>query len=65
MREQPAARKTAREILRDAGLLYEMSPELPARIIPGVTLEEVQASLARAGGPSLSEIKAEQRGPKR
>jgi plasmid stability protein len=56
--------KTAREILRAAGLLTELSPELRARIIPGVTLGEVRASLSRAGGPSLSEIVDQQRGPK-
>lgn len=55
---------TAREILRQAGLLTELSPDLRARIIPGVTLDEVRESLTSAGGPSLSEIIQQQRGPK-
>ena len=55
---------TAREILKAAGHLVELSPELRSLIIPGVTLEEVQEALTRAGGPSLSDIIIEQRGPK-
>src|SRR4051794_33412047 len=47
---------TAREVLAGAGRLRELGPYLRGRIIPGVTLEEVRASLARAGGPPLSEI---------
>ena len=56
--------RTARQILQAAGRVRSLSPALQQRIIPGVTLEEVRASLARAGGQSLSEIILEQRGPK-
>jgi predicted DNA-binding protein len=58
------ASDTARQILQAAGRIRSLSPALRHRIIPGVSLEEVQASLARAGGQSLSEIILEQRGPK-
>ena len=50
--------------LYQEGRLVKMSDELRARIIPGVTHEEVRQTLARAGGKSLSEIVIEQRGPK-
>ncbi len=56
--------RTARQILQAAGRVRSLSPALQQRIIPGVTLEEVRASLARAGGQPLSEIILEQRGPK-
>ncbi len=59
-----AAPGTARQILRAAGRVRPLSPALRRRIIPGVSLEEVRASLARTGGQSLSEIILEQRGPK-
>jgi hypothetical protein len=48
--------RTARQILEATGRLRSLSPSLLQRIIPGVTLEEVRASLDKAGGPSLSEI---------
>ena len=53
-----------RQALRAAGLLVELSPTLRARIDPTVRQEDVEASLARAGGKPLSEIVLEQRGPK-
>ena len=56
---QPARAKeppSAREILAASGRSRPLSDALRQRIIPGVTLEEVQASLARVGGPSLSEM---------
>jgi hypothetical protein len=53
--------RSAREILQSSGRSRPLSDALRQRIIPGVTLEEVQASLARADGPSLSEIIVEQR----
>jgi plasmid stability protein len=56
--------KSIRDILAATGRLRELGPELEARIIPGVTLEEVQDALTRAGGPSLSEIVDANRGPK-
>jgi len=52
------------EILRAAGMLAELGPELRARADPTISLEEVQAALDRAGGKLLSEIILEQRGPK-
>ena len=56
--------QTTKEILQSMGLLSSLSEELRKKIIPGVTLEEVRAALTAAGGPSLSEIIMEQRGPK-
>jgi hypothetical protein len=50
--------------LRAAGLLVDLSPDLRLRADPTVHLEDVEASLARAGGKPLSEIVLEQRGPK-
>jgi plasmid stability protein len=61
--EAPPVR-SAREILRQSGMLSELSPYLQSKIIPGVTLEEVQEALTQAGGPPLSDIIIEQRGPK-
>lgn len=52
------------EVLRAAGMLAELGPELRARADPTISLEEVQAALDRAGGKPLSEIILEQRGPK-
>jgi hypothetical protein len=53
-----------RQQMYQEGRLVKMSDELRARIIPGVTHEEVRQTLARAGGKSLSDIVIEQRGPK-
>src|SRR5262245_53277166 len=58
-------RERAREVLRAAGLLTELGPELKRRAQQSTaTLEEVSAALSRAGGKPLSEIILEQRGPK-
>src|SRR5215207_2476054 len=64
--EQPLSeREQAIAALRAAGLLTELSPEEKARAAASTaTLEEVSAVLARGGGPSLSEIVLEMRGPK-
>lgn len=56
--------KTAREVLQAAGCVSTLTESLRRKIISGVTLEEVRAALDAAGGPSLSEIIDEQRGPK-
>lgn len=53
-----------REALQATGRLHLLSEALRRKIIPGVTLDEVRKALAQAGGPSLSEIISEQRGPK-
>jgi hypothetical protein len=51
--------------LRAAGLLTELSKEEKARAAASTaTLEAVSAVLARGGGPSLSELVLEMRGPK-
>ncbi len=51
-----------RQILREAGLLTELGPELKKRAESSTaTLEEVRAIFDRVGGPSLSEIVLEQR----
>ena len=52
---------TARQILQAAGRVRSLGPALQRRIVPGVTLEEVRASLARTGGQPLSEIILQQR----
>jgi hypothetical protein len=58
-------REQVRVLLRAAGLLTELAPELQERANQSTaTLEEVQAAFARAGGKPLSEIVIEQRGPK-
>jgi hypothetical protein len=59
------AEPSARDLLQAAGLLRPLSPTLRSKITPGVTLEEVRAILGKAGGPSLSEIILDQRGPKK
>lgn len=57
--------RTAAEVLTSLGRVSPLSPQLQANIIPGVTLEEVQEALSRAGGKPLSEIIIEQRGPRK
>ena len=57
-------RRTTRQVLEAAGRMRPLSETLRRKIIPGVTLDEVRAVLNRAQGPSLSQIIAEQRGPK-
>jgi hypothetical protein len=58
-------RERVREVLRAARLLSELSPEEKRRAEQcSVTLEEVQAELDEAGGPPLSELIIEMRGPK-
>jgi hypothetical protein len=64
LRDEQPPPKSAREILEAAGMVRPLGPYLESKIIPGVTLEEVQRILTEAGGPSLSEIILEQRGPK-
>ena len=62
---RPASeRERARQVLRAAGLLTELGPNLRRLADSTVRLEDVQAALARAGGKTLSEIVLEQRGPK-
>jgi hypothetical protein len=52
-------------VLRDAGLLADISPEEKRRAAEcTVTLEEVQAALDSVDGPPLSELIIEMRGPK-
>jgi hypothetical protein len=57
-------REQVRLALHAAGLLVDLSPDLCRRADPTVHPEDVEASLARAGGKPLSEIVLEQRGPK-
>ena len=59
-----STRERVRQAFRAAGLLVDLSPDLRVRADPTVHLEDVEASLARAGGKPLSEIVLEQRGPK-
>lgn len=56
--------QTARQILQAAGLTRSLSPAMQRKLIPGVTLEEVRASLGRVGGQPLSEIVLTQRDAK-
>jgi predicted transcriptional regulator len=63
-RESLSERDLATEVLRQAGLLAELTPAEQARAAQcAVTLDEVRAALGRGGRP-LSEIVLEQRGPK-
>ena len=48
--------QTTRQVLQAAGQVRPLSDNLRRKIIPGVTLAEVRATLAESGGPSLSEI---------
>jgi hypothetical protein len=58
-------REQVREVLRSAGLLAELGPEMSQRAERStMTLEEVRAALDRAGGKPLSEVILEMRGPK-
>jgi plasmid stability protein len=62
---QPSERERAREVLRAAGLLTELGPELKRLAADAtMTLDEVSEAFSRAGGKPLSEIVIEQRGPK-
>ena len=58
---QEAQLRTTREVLRTLGRARPLSEKLRRKIIPGVTLAEVQSILAQAPGPTLSEIIHEQR----
>ncbi|MDO8670952.1 MAG: hypothetical protein Q7O66_05915 [Dehalococcoidia bacterium] len=62
---EEARHRTTREVLQASGRLRPLSETLRRKIIPGVTLDEVRASLAKAGGPPLSEILLRQRRAKR
>ena len=58
-------RKTAREILEEAGMVRLLGDELTSLIGDDIpSLEEIIDALSVAGGPSLTEILDEQRGPK-
>ena len=57
-------RERARQVLRAAGLLTELRPNLRRLTDPTVRMKDVRAALNRAGGKSLGEITLEQRGPK-
>ena len=58
-------RERVRELLRAAGLLAELGPEMERRAVEAtMTLEEVRIGLNAAGGVPLSELILEMRGPK-
>lgn len=58
-------REQVRAALRADGLLTELGPEMKKRAAAStMTLDEVRAALDRAGGPPLSELILEMRGPK-
>ena len=54
-------RERGREILRAAGLLTELGPDLKKRADSTISLHDVREALTRAEGPSLSDIVLEQR----
>jgi hypothetical protein len=62
--EPPQPVRSAREILRESGMLSEISPTLRKTFVPDVTIEELHEMTRNAGGPLVSEIILEQRGPK-
>jgi hypothetical protein len=55
-------KEAVRQVFQATGRLRPLSARLREKIIPGVTLEDVQASLSRAGGESLSDLILAQRG---
>jgi predicted transcriptional regulator len=55
-------RAKARQALDAAGLLSELGPNLQSLTNSTMRLEDIAASMARAGGKPLSEIIMEQRG---
>ncbi|RRR75868.1 MAG: hypothetical protein EI684_03870 [Candidatus Viridilinea halotolerans] len=58
-------RERAMAVLREAGLLVELEPELKHLASQAsMSLEEIHAVFARTGGQSLSELVQEQRGAK-
>jgi hypothetical protein len=62
---EKSERERVREALQAAGLLAELGPEEKKRASQAtMTLEEIRAVLDRAGGPPLSEMVLEMRGPK-
>ncbi|MDP2935538.1 MAG: hypothetical protein Q8O86_03505 [Dehalococcoidia bacterium] len=61
---EEARQGTARGVLQASGRVRPLGETLRRKIIPGVTRDEVRASLAKAGGPPLSEIVLRQRGAK-
>lgn len=63
--EPHAEREVVWEILRDAGLLADLTPAEARRGAEAdVSLDEISAALDRAVGPDLSELIIEMRGPK-
>jgi hypothetical protein len=64
LRDEKSEPRTTREILEADPETVSLSEELRNLIVPGITLQEVQALNAAAGGPSLSDIVIEQRGAK-
>ena len=63
--EPHAAREAVWDILRDAGLLAELTPSEQRRGAEAdASLDEVSAALDGAGGPDLSDLIIEMRGPK-
>jgi hypothetical protein len=59
-----SSKQTARELLEAAGMLRPLGDELRKLITSDVSLDEIVEETSKAGGPSLSEILDEQRGPK-
>lgn len=63
--EPHAKREVVWDILRQAGLLANLTPaELRRGAEADVSLDEVGAALDAAGGPDLSDLIIEMRGPK-
>lgn len=60
--DKASEREKTRQALGAAGLLAELGPALQGLADASVRLEDVAASMSRAGGRPLSEIIMEQRG---
>lgn len=60
--DEASERDKTRQALGAAGLLTELGPVLQSLADSTVRLDEVVASMARAGGKPLSEMIVEQRG---
>jgi len=59
-----AAPKTIQEILEAEGMLEPQDDDFSESAMPAISIETARNILAKAGGPSLTEILDEQRGPK-
>jgi hypothetical protein len=63
-KRRKSSKETARELLEAAGMLRPLGDELRKLITSDVPLDEIVEEVSKAGGPTLTEILQEHRGPK-